>query len=850
MYTQTQLNWKRHGRFTLPLILLGLLTLLVAQHTSNGVQLIQAASEFPAPVFLADHEGVPCVLDEDNYSKSDRTAMDQWEGQGSESWTTRTGGLSPDYAGGSYANIEAVNEDGDCALKISLFDTENSGRVGRFLYMSNFRHSNPYTPLPSPGYYSVWMKVPENYNSDHSWNVFQFQNRVFEELPVPGLPGVEIDHDGPERMFGVHLLTNESTGNLEFNIVLHDYLTNFLEKSMREYKNAGYSDNAAYEAAHRFACYLENDTCQKTSYQDLKGALEWLTGSPPSNIPVPIGEWFRLTAYIEESTVNSGNIQPDGRFVMWLNDDQILYEDDIITKLHPDGKLHWEINSYNSKGRIVSPSGQPIELFIDDAQIIEMDVPDNEIPNPPPMPATSTFSAPELLAPADGSSVSGQPQLEWRDVDAATRYRIQIQRSDNSDRVLLTNRFSASGNCSGGRCSYQPDTALFDNGTEYKWQVEAVDSSNTSKWSSYYHFTLNTFSQPTNTPRPTQTPVPQPTQTPVPPLPTPTQTPSSGESAVLLTFEDGVNDWRTYAKSNSAISFSQTAGYGSNSALQVSYDVPSNGYAAAYTSNLPLRDWRDFESVQFAFYGSNSGDELKFQIFDNGREIFEATFDDNASGWRLITLPFDAFTRASWQPSGAPNDGLTLSDVQRIDFKIDKDSRSVNTTFRVDDVTLNAAAQVESDMLFDFNDSSVWDSYNKSNSAIDFSIAADQLIVVYDVPSNGYAAVFSNDLPFRDWRGYSAIQFEFYGWGSGDEITFEIYDNGNEIFQARFDDNVNGWQTITLPISDFVRGSWQPSGAPNNGLTLSDVQRITFKIGGDDTSINSTFEVDDVMLVE
>jgi hypothetical protein len=44
-------------------------------------------------------------------------------------------------------------------------------------------------------------------------------------------------------------------------------------------------------------------------------------------------------------------------------------------------------------------------------------------------------------------------------------------------------------------------------------------------------------------------------------------------------------------------------------------------------------------------------------------ERFEATFVDNFAGWRQVYLPFSDFVRGANQPDGAPDDGLTLSDV-------------------------------------------------------------------------------------------------------------------------------------------------------------------------------------------
>ena len=44
-------------------------------------------------------------------------------------------------------------------------------------------------------------------------------------------------------------------------------------------------------------------------------------------------------------------------------------------------------------------------------------------------------------------------------------------------------------------------------------------------------------------------------------------------------------------------------------------------------------------------------------------ERFEASFVDDFVGWKEITLPFSAFRRSAHQPEGAPNDGLTLTQV-------------------------------------------------------------------------------------------------------------------------------------------------------------------------------------------
>ncbi|MDH3247978.1 MAG: family 16 glycosylhydrolase [Acidimicrobiia bacterium] len=51
-------------------------------------------------------------------------------------------------------------------------------------------------------------------------------------------------------------------------------------------------------------------------------------------------------------------------------------------------------------------------------------------------------------------------------------------------------------------------------------------------------------------------------------------------------------------------------------------------------------------------------------------ERFEASFVDNFEGWQEVVVPFEWFTRSTEQPAGAPDDGLTLSDVWGYGFDV------------------------------------------------------------------------------------------------------------------------------------------------------------------------------------
>ena len=51
-----------------------------------------------------------------------------------------------------------------------------------------------------------------------------------------------------------------------------------------------------------------------------------------------------------------------------------------------------------------------------------------------------------------------------------------------------------------------------------------------------------------------------------------------------------------------------------------------------------------------------------------------------------------------------------------------------------------------------------------------------------------------------------------------------------ERFETTFTDSVDGWQQVSIPIADFVRSAHQPAGAPDDGLTLSDVWGYGFEL--------------------
>jgi len=57
-------------------------------------------------------------------------------------------------------------------------------------------------------------------------------------------------------------------------------------------------------------------------------------------------------------------------------------------------------------------------------------------------------------------------------------------------------------------------------------------------------------------------------------------------------------------------------------------------------------------------------DYVRVYQAEDTAECFESSFTDRFTGWKLIYLPFDEFTRSADQPAGAPDDGLNLNEVE------------------------------------------------------------------------------------------------------------------------------------------------------------------------------------------
>ena len=111
------------------------------------------------------------------------------------------------------------------------------------------------------------------------------------------------------------------------------------------------------------------------------------------------------------------------------------------------------------------------------------------------------------------------------------------------------------------------------------------------------------------------------------------------------------------------------------------------------------QDWSAFEGLSFWLLGQGSGTTLFIDLLENrspgsttdDAERWTASFVDDFSGWRFLELPFADFVRKDIG-NGAPNDGLTLTEVHG--WALGALATPGAVTWYMDDVGLYGVAEV------------------------------------------------------------------------------------------------------------------------------------------------------------
>jgi beta-glucanase (GH16 family) len=311
-------------------------------------------------------------------------------------------------------------------------------------------------------------------------------------------------------------------------------------------------------------------------------------------------------------------------------------------------------------------------------------------------------------------------------------------------------------------------------------------------------------------------------------------------------------------------------------------DFGGFGVDFAATGSTGPQDWSGADGFGFWFYGSNTGLVYQAEIFDNRSnpsadtaERFDFDFTDNSTGWRYVRIPFSAFERATdFQPAGAPDDGLTLTEMWGWAIVLPAPGGAPQT-IAVDDVGpiehVIQDFQAGLPMGTDANGAAIgFVTFRDAASTVAISTTATAPILpAVGVPNavlqvdlnvtsfagmveNFHDAALTTWVP-QDWSKYEGFALWFYGTGSGTTLFIDVIENRNpgsthddaERWTASFLDNFVGWKQLRFPFASLVRKEIG-NGAPNDGLGLTEVHGWAFGALG--TGGPRTYYLDQVTL--
>jgi beta-glucanase (GH16 family) len=301
---------------------------------------------------------------------------------------------------------------------------------------------------------------------------------------------------------------------------------------------------------------------------------------------------------------------------------------------------------------------------------------------------------------------------------------------------------------------------------------------------------------------------------------------------------------------------------GANTVLQAQFRIGDfGGFGADFAGagSTGPQDWSGTDGFSFWFLGSGSGLVYQAEILDNRSnpgadtaERFDYDFADDFTGWRLVDIPFAAFERATdFQPAGAPNDGLTLTEMWG--WAVVLPGTPVSRTLAIDDVgaTDHVVDAFETGLpagtagsvpigFFTFQGASSTAAIGTAATPpipILPAVGVPNTVLQLDFDVTSFAGVIHNFhdealtawVP-QDWSHYEGFALWLHGTGSGTDLFVDVIENRRpgstrddaERWTAGFKDDFVGWRQLRFPFASLVRKEIG-NGAPNDGLTLAEV---------------------------
>jgi beta-glucanase (GH16 family) len=344
-----------------------------------------------------------------------------------------------------------------------------------------------------------------------------------------------------------------------------------------------------------------------------------------------------------------------------------------------------------------------------------------------------------------------------------------------------------------------------------------------------------------------------------------TATFEGGPPAGFFVFNGGASSVSATVQTMSTGAPPRPGQVGDNSVLLVSFNVGDFGGVGvdfAATGSTGPQDWSGTDGFGFWFHGAATGLVYQAEIFDNRSnpsadtaERFDFNFPDDVSGWRYVRIPFSAFRRATdFQPAGAPDDGLTLTEMWgwALVLPVGSAAPSVDDVGPIDHVIdafetgLPSGADPNGVPLgfFTFQGASSSAALATTNAppAILPAVGTPNTVLQVDLNVTSFAGFVHNfsdpavtAWTPQDWTHYEGFAFWLHGTGSGTTLFIDILDNRNagstrddaERFTVTLVDDFTGWRNFRFPFTSFVRKDIG-NGAPNDGLTLTAVHGWAF----------------------
>ena len=282
------------------------------------------------------------------------------------------------------------------------------------------------------------------------------------------------------------------------------------------------------------------------------------------------------------------------------------------------------------------------------------------------------------------------------------------------------------------------------------------------------------------------------------------------ETQLLDDFESyGTGDsvpstWFNYGNAGGGVSLvgvaetrARTGQSGDNKLLAWGFDAVSDpGYGGVGKEYASPQNWSQYSGLKFWFYGSGEGGSLQIEIGEDKTSDVEryrgGAFTDNQVGWKIVRVPFDSFSPASWNPTPG-NEVLDLVSVENIVFAVNSGATTAGVA--IDEVSLYVDA-----------------SSSTTTTTVPQTDTSPPTDLVWSDEFNGSGINTSN------WR----YDIGGWGWGNGES---QYYTNRQE--NARVED---GALVIEAHREDYLGSSYTSARLLSQNLREFQYGRIEARV--------------------